>query len=104
LQYRRQTCRPQQTPLGNHLQHKGGYYTRTRENRPLIGRMGVEGAHVIGAVAGFGIMSACGAGDLLAMHILRGKIPADGFAFELSRYDDPHYRLQVEGWKDDGQL
>jgi len=82
----------------------GGYYTRTRENRPLIGGMGVEGAYVIGAVAGFGIMSACGAGDLLAKHIRGGELPADGFAFELSRYDDPQYLRQVEGWKDNGQL
>ena len=29
----------------------GGYYTRTRENRPLVGPMGVDGAYVIGASA-----------------------------------------------------
>jgi hypothetical protein len=63
-----------------------------------------DGIYLIGAAAGFGIMSACGAGDLLTRHIIGGKIPAHGFAFELSRYDDPHYRRKVEGWKDDGQL
>lgn len=36
----------------------GGYYTKTRENRPLIGPLPVEGAYVIGALSGFGIMAA----------------------------------------------
>jgi glycine/D-amino acid oxidase-like deaminating enzyme len=82
----------------------GGYYTKTIENRPLIGPMQVQGAFVIGAVSGFGIMSACGAGDLLAKHITRSDLPAYAPAFELSRYASPEYLRQIDEWKDSGQL
>jgi glycine/D-amino acid oxidase-like deaminating enzyme len=82
----------------------GGYYTKTRENRPLIGPMGVEGAYVIGAVSGFGIMSACGAGELLAAHVTGQTLPGYAQAFALSRYEDPEYRKQLESWGDNGQL
>jgi glycine/D-amino acid oxidase-like deaminating enzyme len=82
----------------------GGYYTKTRENRPLVGQMGVEGAYVIGAVSGYGIMSACGVGELLAAHIAGGKLPPYAKAFELSRYEDPEYQKKLEAWGDNGQL
>jgi glycine/D-amino acid oxidase-like deaminating enzyme len=82
----------------------GGYYTKTRENRPLVGPMGVDGAYVLGAVSGYGIMSACGVGDLLAAHISGGELPKYAKAFELSRYDDPEYRKKLESWGDGGQL
>lgn len=82
----------------------GGYYTRTPENRPLIGRTHVEGAYVIGAVSGYGIMSACGAGDLLAKHITGDDLPAYAPALELSRYKNPEYLNGLDEWKDSGQL
>jgi glycine/D-amino acid oxidase-like deaminating enzyme len=82
----------------------GGYYTKTRENRPLVGSMGVEGAYVIGAVSGYGIMSACGVGDLLAAHITGTEVPPYAKAFELSRYSDPEYQKKLETWGDTGQL
>jgi len=82
----------------------GGYYTKTRENRPLIGRMAVEGAYVIGAVSGYGIMTACGAGDLLAKHITGENLPAYASDFELSRYESPEYVKQIQDWQDSGQL
>ena len=53
----------------------GGYYTKTRENRPLVGPMGIDGAYVIGAVSGYGIMSACGVGELLAAHVTGSELP-----------------------------
>src|SRR3972149_1348472 len=82
----------------------GGYYTRTRENRPLIGRMGVDGAYIIGAVSGYGIMSACGAGDLLAAHITGKSLPSYAPTFELSRYESPEYLKEIEAMGDSGQL
>jgi glycine/D-amino acid oxidase-like deaminating enzyme len=82
----------------------GGYYTKTRENRPLVGPMGVEGAFVIGAVSGYGIMSACGAGELLAGHVLGTELPSYAPAFALARYDDPQYQTRLENWVDEGQL
>ncbi len=82
----------------------GGFYTKTRENRPLVGPMGVEGAFVIGAVSGYGIMSACGTGDLLAAHVAGLKLPPYAAGLELSRYDDPEYQKKLETWEDSGQL
>ena len=82
----------------------GGFYTRTRENRPLVGGMGMDGAYVIGAVSGYGIMSACGVGDLLATHITGGDLPSYASAFTPSRYADPEYQKKLEDWGDSGQL
>src|SRR5215216_7254762 len=66
----------------------GGFYTKTRENRPLVGPMCVEGAYVIGAVSGYGIMSACGVADLLAAQLTGSELPDYASAFALARYDD----------------
>ena len=82
----------------------GGFYTKTRENRPLVGPMGIEGAYVIGAVSGYGIMSACGVGELLAAHVTGNNLPSYAPAFLLSRYDDPEYQKKLENWGDSGQL
>jgi len=82
----------------------GGYYTKTRENRPLVGPMGVDGAYVIGALSGYGIMSACGVGELLAAHITDAELPAYAPAFALSRYRDREYVKQLENWSESGQL
>ncbi|MGH8957938.1 MAG: NAD(P)/FAD-dependent oxidoreductase, partial [Acidimicrobiia bacterium] len=53
----------------------GGYYTKTRENRPLIGRLPVEGAFVVGAFSGFGVMAAAAAGELAAQTITDAPLP-----------------------------
>ncbi|HUE98549.1 MAG TPA: FAD-binding oxidoreductase [Anaerolineales bacterium] len=82
----------------------GGYYTKTRENRPLVGPMAVDGAYVIGAVSGYGIMSACGVGDLLAAHVTGAELPSYAPAFELSRYENAEYMKQLENWEQNGQL
>jgi len=82
----------------------GGYYTKTRENRPLVGPMGVDSAYVIGAVSGYGIMSACGVGDLLAAYVTGAELPSYATAFELARYDDLEYQKKLENWGDNGQL
>lgn len=82
----------------------GGFYTKTRENRPLVGEMGVDGAYVIGAVSGYGIMSACGVGELLAARVTGSELPSYANAFVPSRYDDPEYQKRVENWEDGGQL
>jgi sarcosine oxidase, subunit beta len=82
----------------------GGYYTRTPENRPLVGPMCVDGAYLTGAVSGYGIMSACGVGELLAAHITGTNLPAYAPAFSLERYDDPEYQNKLDEWGDNGQL
>lgn len=82
----------------------GGYYTRTPENRPLIGPLPVEGSYIIGALSGYGIMAACGAGELLAAHITGSELPPYGPAFQLERYQDPAYQQRLISWKGHGQL
>jgi glycine/D-amino acid oxidase-like deaminating enzyme len=82
----------------------GGYYTRTRENRPLIGPLPVAGAYVAGGFSGFGLMAACAAGELLAQRITGEELPAYAPSFDLARYDDPAYLEALERWGGDGQL
>ncbi len=82
----------------------GGYYTRTRENRPLIGPLPVEGAYILGALSGFGMMAACGAGDLLAAQITGSTLPPYSSAFTLDRYADPAYQKLLKTWGEEGQL
>jgi glycine/D-amino acid oxidase-like deaminating enzyme len=82
----------------------GGYYTKTRENRPLVGPSGVDGAYVLGAVSGYGIMSACGVGELLCAHVTGDELPSYADAFSVARYDDPDYQKKLENWADRGQL
>jgi glycine/D-amino acid oxidase-like deaminating enzyme len=82
----------------------GGYYTKTRENRPLIGPMPVKGAYMIGAFSGYGIMASCAAGELLAAHLTGSPLPSYAPAFTLERYRDLEYQKLLEKWGDTGQL
>jgi glycine/D-amino acid oxidase-like deaminating enzyme len=82
----------------------GGYYAKTGENRPLIGPLPAEGAYIVGALSGFGIMAACAAGELLAAHLTGGELPSYAPWFLLERYDDPGYRRLLAEWDDSGQL
>jgi glycine/D-amino acid oxidase-like deaminating enzyme len=82
----------------------GGYYTKTRENRPLIGGLPVEGAYILGALSGFGLMAGCGAGDLLAAQITGEAVPAFTDDFSIARYEDPAYQRLLENWPDQGQI
>ena len=82
----------------------GGYYTKTRENRPLIGALPVRGAFVIGALSGFGVMASCAAGELLANHVLGNQLPVYARAFAPERYDDTAYRKLIDEWNETGQL
>jgi glycine/D-amino acid oxidase-like deaminating enzyme len=82
----------------------GGYYTKTRENRFLAGPLPVEGAYVIGALSGYGMMASNGAADLLADYIAERPLPRYAPAFRLDRYDDPAYVKLLENWGDSGQL
>ncbi len=82
----------------------GGYYTRTRENRPLVGPLPVEGAYVVGALSGYGLMAACAAGELLAAHVAGAPLPDYAPAFAPARYGDPDYCRRLEAWGPTGQL
>jgi glycine/D-amino acid oxidase-like deaminating enzyme len=83
----------------------GGYYCKTRENRPLIGPLPVKGAFVMGALSGFGIMASMAGGELLGIHVAGGKLPDYAPSFLLSRYEDPAYRKLLSDWDSaSGQL
>ncbi|MFW6096901.1 MAG: NAD(P)/FAD-dependent oxidoreductase [Chloroflexota bacterium] len=76
----------------------GGYYCKTRENRPLVGPLPVQGAYVIGALSGYGIMASQAAGELLAAHVTGGTLPDYAPAFQLSRYEDRDYVALLDSW------
>ena len=82
----------------------GGYYTKTEENRPLIGPLPVDGAYVHAALSGYGLMAAPAAGELVALHITGATLPSYESTFRLSRYDDPAYRAMLANWGSTGQL
>lgn len=75
----------------------GGYYCKTRENRPLIGPLPVGGAWVIGALSGYGIMASQAAGELLAAHVTGETLPDVAPAFLLERYENPAYQKAIAG-------
>jgi glycine/D-amino acid oxidase-like deaminating enzyme len=82
----------------------GGYYTKAPDNRPLVGPTSIEGSYVLGAVSGYGIMSACALGELLASYVTGGDLPEYSSTFLPARFDDPHYLDQFTGEADLGQL
>jgi glycine/D-amino acid oxidase-like deaminating enzyme len=82
----------------------GGYYTKTQENRPLVGRLPVEGAYVIGALSGYGLMAAPASGELLAAYLTGGELPHYAPAFALERYEDPGYQELLKNWGASGQI
>ena len=69
--------------------HYGGYYTMTAENWPLIGPAGPDGSFIVGALSGFGSMSACAAGRLCAAWICGTRLPRYAKDLCLARYDNP---------------
>ena len=81
----------------------GGYYTKTRENRPLIGPSPMEGVHLVAGMSGFGVMVSAGAADLVTRHIVGSDLPRYAGAFLLDRYDDPTYLATIDT-ADSGQL
>lgn len=86
------------------LQMDGGYYTKTRENRPLVGPLPVEGAWIIGALSGFGIMASAGCGDILAASIAGAEAPDFTPRFNPARFQDPDYLATIDDWEEPFEL
>jgi sarcosine oxidase subunit beta len=82
----------------------GGYYTKAQDNLPMVGPVGAEGSYVVGAVSGYGIMSACAIGELLAAHVTGAPLPAYASAFHPSRFENPAYLEALERVGESGQL
>ena len=92
------TIAPGLAPYLEGLPHSvvdGGYYIKTRENRPLVGPTGPAGFHLMSGMSGFGVMVAAGAGDLLARHVAGSDLPDYSGSFLLSRYDDEAYLASI---------
>lgn len=64
----------------------GGYYTLTPDHLALIGPGETKGFYIIGALGGYGIMAACGAGELLAKHVVGESLPDYAEAFLPERF------------------
>jgi glycine/D-amino acid oxidase-like deaminating enzyme len=73
----------------------GGYYCKTRDNRPLIGPTNTGGVHLLGALSGYGIMASQAAAELLAAHLLDEPLPDYAAAFHPARFDDPAYQNRL---------
>lgn len=95
-QYRNRISKP--------IMQYAGYYTRTQENLPIIGPMGVNGTYLVGALSGFGTMASCAAGELVADWISGDKLPAYAVPLCLARYDDPIYAAFLANNQEDGEL
>lgn len=68
--------------------HYGGYYTMTAENWPLIGPMGPDDTYLVGALSGFGSMSACAAGKLCAAWVCGDALPDYATDLSPARYEN----------------
>ena len=84
--------------FGHSVKVDGGYYCKTQENRPLIGPLPVEGAYVIGALSGYGIMASQAAAELISAHITSSHLPDYAPMFLLDRYADPAYQALMANW------
>jgi D-arginine dehydrogenase len=84
--------------------HYGGYYTMTEENWPLIGPMNDRGAFVVGALSGFGSMSACAAGKLCAAHVMGEPLPSYATDLSLSRLSNDALLAELRSSANKGLL
>jgi glycine/D-amino acid oxidase-like deaminating enzyme len=83
----------------------GGYYTKTPENRFLVGPTPVPGFHLMCGLSGYGIMGAPAAAELLGAHLTGGALPGYASDLLLARYEDPIYRARLtQGDLTSGQL
>ncbi len=82
----------------------GGYYTKTKENLPLIGPLPVPGAYMAGAFSGFGTMTSCAAGELIAAWVAGVELPDYAAQLSPARYDKPEYVASVDKMVAKGEL
>ena len=92
-------------PLARRPFVDGGYYTKTPENRFLIGPTPVAGLHLMCGLSGYGIMGAPAAAELLGAHVTGAALPGYAAQLQLARYEDPAYRASLAaGGLASGQL
>jgi glycine/D-amino acid oxidase-like deaminating enzyme len=81
----------------------GGYYTKTADNRPIVGPAGPAGFYVVAGLSGFGVMVSPGVADLVARHVTGVTLPHYAEGFTLDRFARSEYLEQVQT-EDSGQL
>ncbi|MEB8328522.1 FAD-binding oxidoreductase [Flavobacteriaceae bacterium KMM 6897] len=82
-----------------------GYYTRTKENWPLIGPTEMPNVFLIGALSGYGTMTACAAGQLCSKYILNATdLPDYAPYFHPNKYQNLDIVKEINAIKSDGQL
>lgn len=84
--------------------HYGGYYTKTRENWPIIGALDDAGAYVVAGLSGYGTMAACAAGELIADCVLERALPGYAHALSLERYKDAALMNRIIACAKSGEL
>lgn len=82
--------------LPRQMSHYGGWYTRTRDNWPLIGPMGPEGAFMACGLSGHGTMAACATGELLASWLAGAALPGYAQPFSMKRFTESSLRQTAE--------
>jgi glycine/D-amino acid oxidase-like deaminating enzyme len=85
--------------------HDGGFYARTPDGLPVVGPLGAAGGFVVGGLAGFGSMMACGVGELAAGWALGEALPELSVAFDPRRFGEPDRTIaRVGGTAPAGEL
>lgn len=84
--------------------HYGGYYTMTEENWPLIGPLDGSSAFVVGALSGFGSMTAAAAAKLCAAQICGAALPHYAQDLSLERYADEALMADLHSAQEKGLL
>lgn len=84
------------------ISHFTGNYTRTKDNLPVIGKLN-DNLFIVGALAGYGTMSACAAGELITQYISGDKLPNYSQYFSPLRFDDELLMEEIECYPS-GQL
>ncbi len=69
----------------------------TKENWPLIGPSGPEGAFVAGAMSGFGTMAACMTGSICADWVMGGALVSYAKTLTTDRYSEPEFAADLSG-------
>jgi len=69
----------------------GGYYTKSIDNKPLIGPGNIKNLYICTGLSGYGIMGAAGAGELLAKYVSQSSVPDYAAHFLPYRFSDPEY-------------
>ncbi len=82
-----------------------GYYTRTPENWPVIGPLEQHpDLYTIAALSGYGTMTTCAAGELLAQWMMDEPRPDYAGHFHPGRYENPVIMAEISSIKSDDQL